>query len=126
MAPHRWSSRTAVRKEDQFTAAPDFIDQHDSDHMPMWGRLGASWHGMAPQRQVLVASSILVIAGALGALALFTIADLSGGSTGSSSQDLAAKPGGDPAAPLGQADDQVSGLLNTTRPVPSPTLGPSP
>jgi hypothetical protein len=125
MAPHRWSSNTAVRKEDQFTAAPDFFDEHDSDHLPMWGRLEASWHGMGPQRRVLALSSILVFVGAIGALAIFTVANLSGGPEGASgSQDLAAQPGNDPTAPVSQAEDQVSGLLNTTRPPPS--LGPVP
>jgi hypothetical protein len=65
-----WSPRDAVRREDQFTQAPDFYDEHDSDHLPMWGRISASWHGMAPARRVLAASSLLAVAGVAVALAL--------------------------------------------------------
>ena len=63
-----WSRRGAVRREDQFTAAPDFYDEHDSDHLPAAGRLAATWHGMGPARQVLVAASLLVVAGAAAAI----------------------------------------------------------
>jgi hypothetical protein len=65
-----WSPKDAVRRDDQFTQAPDFYDEHDSDHLPMWGRLAATWHGMGPARQVMVAASLLVIAGAGAAIVL--------------------------------------------------------
>lgn len=116
MAPHRWSSRNAVRKEDQFTAAPDFIDEHDSDHLPMWGRLEATWSGMGPQRRVLVASSVVVVAGAIAAVAFVGLANLAGGGT-------------DPGAQQGLAaeDDRLedpSGLVSQAPHVPDPGIQP--
>ena len=121
--PPRWSANPAVVKQDQFTAAPDFIDGHDSEHLPLWGRLQASWHGMAPQRRVLAAASILVFAGAIGALALFSVMDLSGSDAGPSQDGLSAQDP-DPAAPLQPISSDVEAVLNSTAPSPSLPITP--
>ncbi|MFA5943343.1 MAG: hypothetical protein WC876_02635 [Candidatus Thermoplasmatota archaeon] len=116
--PPRWSSKPAVVKQDQFTAAPQFIDGHGSEHLPMWGRLQASWHGMAPQRRVLVAASIIVFTGAIAALALFTAMDLAGPETGPSQDGLAAE-GPDAVPPSPSIGSDVQDVLNSTAPSPS-------
>jgi hypothetical protein len=96
-----WSRKGEVRREDQFTVAPDFYDEHDSDHLPMWGRLAASWHGMGPARRVLVASSLVVLAGAAVAIAIAL------------SAQPAAGPG--PGGPVGASEGGPS--------VPTPNVG---
>ncbi|HUR26227.1 MAG TPA: hypothetical protein VM327_09475 [Candidatus Thermoplasmatota archaeon] len=116
-----WSPKAAVKKEDQFTAAPDFIDPYESDHLPSWGRLAASWHGMAPQRRVLVASSMVVFAGAIGALALLTVMDTAGSDPSAPSGGLSAAPGAGPLDgidALPSAAPRSTPALNSTAPAP--------
>lgn len=86
----------------------------------MWGRLAASWHGMAPQRRVLMAASLVVLAGGLIALGAFTIVDFQG------SAPLQTGPAADHAAPQPSLPHTPS--LNATSsapPVPLPTPLPS-
>lgn len=116
-SPPRWSARTAVRRDDQFTAAPDFRDEHDSDHLPMWGRISASWHGMAPQRRVALAAGILVVAGAFAALAVFTSQDLSSPSGPSGGSGPVAAHGGSSSLPT-----LPPGNLTSPSPSPLPSL----
>lgn len=127
----RWSKGSAVRREDQFTAAPGFLDEHESRHLPS-GRFSAAWHGMAPWRRVLLAASIVALSMA-GGLGIFTSLDAIGGEAGTqphASNELAAEDGADPG--LAGAGD-VQGIaseapdaLNATRsdpgrpPVPPP------
>lgn len=71
----QWSKESAVRREDQFTAAPEFIDGHESRHLPMWGRIGAAWHGMSAGRRVVLMASLVVLSTVGGAGMAFTLDD---------------------------------------------------
>lgn len=123
-----WSSKDAVRRDDQFTQAPDFYDEHDSDHLPMWGRLAATWHGMGPARQVLVAASLIVIAGAGAAIVIAWSA-----TPGSSPSEnaLGASEGGppvpSPALPspsVGVPGNLTSSSSGAPAPLPTPATPP--
>lgn len=122
----RWSPGTAVRKENQFTAAPDFIDPHDSEHLPLWGRIEASWHGLSPKRRVFLMTSLAILATWGGTSAAFLLDDLntrSGGPSPGGGLAAGEDPGAVGIGPAGQAAD---GLLNATSsaPVPLPSLPP--
>jgi hypothetical protein len=69
----RWTAKAAVRKEDQFTAAPEFIDDHDSRPLPLWGRVGASWHGLSRNRRVVLLASVALLATWGGTSAAFAL-----------------------------------------------------
>lgn len=111
-----WSPKEAVRRDDQFTQAPDFYDEHDSDHLPMWGRLAASWHGLAPSRKVVFAASVLAVAVAMAALAI-SLSAAPGSSPGPSS------PVGDTGATGAPPLPSPSQPLNVTAPQPSASPG---
>lgn len=125
-----WSPRDAVRREDQFTAAPDFYDEHDSDHLPMWGRIAATWHGMGPARRVMVASSLLVIAGAFAAVVITLSASPGAGPSPGGGGPVGASEGG-PSVPSGVPpvtlpDQPLDNVTATSSASGSPPLLPMP
>jgi hypothetical protein len=123
----RWSAKTAVKKDDQFTAAPDFIDVHESEHLPMWGRIQASWHGMSRSGRVVVMASLALLATWGGTSAIYFLDDLDGvvGSPDPGS-GLAAEDPQSPVDGLPSPSVDPAGLLNRTAspapfsPAPSP------
>ena len=122
-----WSAKDAVRREDQFTVAPDFYDEHDSDHLPMWERLAATWHGLAPKSRVLVAGSFLVVAGAFGTVILVLSAPADPGP----SQGALASEGGSAGSPVPSIPDRpldnvTSSLSASQGPSQGPPLLPPP
>lgn len=128
----RWTRQGAVRREDQFTRAPEFRDEHDSDHLPMWGRFAAAWHGLSTGRRVVVASAVasaLAVLSVVGGAGIFTTLDDFGRGVGTQPEahgPLGAQ-GGDavplPAAPAPQ-DSLDGALLNRTSPSASPLPAP--
>jgi hypothetical protein len=119
----RWTARGAVRKEDQFTAAPGFIDDHDSRHLPLWGRLEASWHGLSRARRVVLLASVALFATWGGTSAAFALDDLGRSESPSPGSGLSAEDPGAP--PLEDAPEALpSGAFNSTSepPPPLPTL----
>lgn len=134
----RWTAKAAVRKEDQFTAAPDFIDDHDSRPLPLWGRIEASWHGLSRTSRVVVLASIALFATWGGTSAAFALDDLSQSGSPSPGGGLAADdadqspldgapdalPSGLPGAPLQDGASVVGG--NSTAPNAATPLPPLP
>lgn len=117
----RWSAKTAVKKEDQFTAAPGFVDVHESDPLPMWGRIQASWHGLSRTRRVVVMASLALLATWGGTSAISFLDDL-GDVAGSPEHagGLAAEEGPGPADGVPSADPPATGQINaTSQPLPS-------
>lgn len=123
-----WSRKDAVRRDDQFTHAPDFYDEHDSDHLPLLGRIAATWHGMGPARRVLVASSLVIIAGAAAAIVIAWSAQP--GAAPAQEGPLAASEGGPSvpsptiSVPSVPGNATASGSP-TPPPLPLPSLPPS-
>ena len=132
MAERRWTRDDAVLRDDQFTRAPGFRDEHDSDHLPLWDRFSAAWHGMARGNRVVVASALAVLSVA-GGMGIFTTLDDFGrevgtqpeahGPVGAEGQE-APLPAADEAAQdlRDDAGDAPGGLLNGTQ-APQPLPG---
>src|SRR5688572_29205688 len=134
-----WPKGREVRREDQFTRAPEFRDEHSSDHLPMWERISASWHGMSGGQRAVLAASLVALSLAGGA-GLFTTLDDFGGEVGTRPEahgPLAAENdsqpglGGADTLPDGLADagpdNPGSGLVNgTAAPSGSLSLAPAP
>jgi hypothetical protein len=99
----RWTAKAAVRKEDQFTAAPDFLDDHDSRPLPLWGRIEASWHGLSRTRRVVLMASIALFATWGGTSAAFALDDLGRSESPSPGGGLAADDAGSPVDGVGDA-----------------------
>ena len=147
MDGRQWSRETEVRRDDQFTRAPEFRDVHDSDHLPMWGRFSASWHGMSGRRRAVLTASLVALS-LVGGAGLFTTLDDFGGEVGTrpeahgplaAEEDPSAGLDGsqalpdDVAGPAGAAgghsgpDNPGSGLVNgTADPGGSLSLAPAP
>ena len=122
----RWSAKTAVRKEDQSTAAPGFLDVHGSEHLPLRGRIQASWHGMSRTGRVVVMASLALLATWGGTSAIYFLDDLDGvAGSPEPGGGLAAEDAPAPLETLPSAGPDPAGL-NGTAPAPSPPLSPSP
>lgn len=126
MDGRRWDKEGEVRREDQFIRAPEFRDEHDSDHLPLWGRMKVAWHGMSTARRVVVVASLVALSTAGGTSIAFTLDDLGRevgtqpGATGPAAaegdDDALADPGD--LAP-GRAEGPPDALVNRTA-APSP------
>ena len=108
-----------MKKDDQFTAAPDFIDVHESDHLPMWGRIQASWHGMSRTGRVVVFASLALLATWGGTSAIYFLDDLDGvAGSPEHSSGLAAEDQPGPLEALPTIPPDPTAPLNSTAPAP--------
>jgi hypothetical protein len=122
MDARSWSTRDAVRREDQFTQAPDFYDEHDSDHLPLWGRIAATWHGVAPARRVLAMAALVIVSGAAAAIVIAWSAQ-----PGGPSQEALGVGEGGPSAPSPVVTvPSVPGNLTASSSSSAPPLLPAP
>lgn len=132
MDGRRWDKQAEVRREDQFTRAPEFRDEHDSDHLPLWGRMKVAWHGMSMASRVVVVASLVALSTAGGTSIAFTLDDFGrevGTQPGATGPAAASGDDGSVADPAriadglqdGPPDDLVNG---TAAPSPRPPGAP--
>lgn len=100
----RWASRAAVRRDDDFTAAPRTLDGIDSDPLDD----SARWHGPASHRTIAIAVGLLAVAG-IASLGYFAALDVLGG-----------PPPQRDAVAVGDQPGSHEAPANGTLPLPSP------
>ena len=132
MDGRRWDKEAEVRREDQFTRAPEFRDEHDSDHLPLWGRMKVARHGMSMASRVVVVASFVALSTAGGTSIAFTLDDFGRevGTQPGATGPAAAEGDDDPLADPGQITQGIQegppgALLNgTAAPTPLPPGAP--